>query len=72
LVKADQSAALSEVVLSRIYVDTAWVVDGGVVFDNSYDLSAILLEELSGPISDCAETLHYNSLACDTLALSLE
>lgn len=48
-------------------VEALRIVDCRVVFDNTHNDSAILLQEFGSPISNCAETLDNESLALYTL-----
>ena len=60
-----ECAILGQVLLDILNVEAIGIMDSGVVFDNCGDLTAILLDEVRGPVSDCAEALNDKSLVLD-------
>ena len=57
----------SKVVFALLNINTSWIVDGTVVFNDSGDLATILFEEFSSPVADGTETLYEESSVFDTL-----
>jgi hypothetical protein len=56
---------LGQVVLDILHVDTVGVVDRRVVFNNGGDFTAVLFEELGGPVSDSSEALNDKGAVLD-------
>ena len=52
-----ESAMLHHEVLNLLDVETSWVVDGGVVFNDGSDLSTILFDKFRRPVADGTESL---------------
>ena len=52
--------------LDLLDVETGGVVNGGVVLNDSGDLTTILLDELGGPVADGTETLDDEGLVLDS------
>ena len=52
-----ESAMLNHEVLNLLDVETSWVVDGGVVFNDGSDLSTILFNKFRRPVADGTESL---------------
>ena len=61
--EADEGAVLDHVGLDGLDIQTGGVVDGGVVLNDSGDLTTVLLNELGGPVADSAESLDDEGLA---------
>lgn len=57
----------SKVVFALLNINTSWIVDGTVVFNDSGDLATILFEEFSSPVADGTETLYEECSVFDTL-----
>ena len=53
-------------VLNILNIKTIWVVDSGVVLDDSGDLSTVLLDKLRGPVADGTESLDDEGLVLDS------
>lgn len=64
--EAFESSVLSHVRLDFLGVETIWVVNGGVVFNNGGDLATIFDQEVRSPIADSTETLNNESAVFDT------
>jgi hypothetical protein len=55
--ETNKGALLGHPNLNSLNIETSWVVNSGVVFNNSRDNTLVLLEEVSSPVADSAETL---------------
>ena len=53
-----KGSVLNHEVLYFLDIETIRVVNGGVVLNNSGDLTTILLNELGSPVADSTETLN--------------
>jgi hypothetical protein len=57
-----EGTILGQELLDILNVETLWVVDCRVIFDDSGDLAAILVDEVRGPVSDSTESLNNECL----------
>ena len=62
-----EGSVLGHVVLGFLDVEAGRIVDSGVVLDDGGDFTAVLLEELSSPVTDCAVALHDEGAVFDAL-----
>jgi hypothetical protein len=60
-----ECAILGQVDLDILNVEAIGIMDSGVVFNDRGDLTAILLDEVGGPVSDCTEALNDEGLVLD-------
>jgi len=65
--ETNESAFLCHPDLYSLNIETIWVVDCGVVLNNSGDLATVFGKEVRGPVSDRAETLDDEGLVLDAL-----
>lgn len=63
--ETNESAFLGHPGLNSLNIETIWVVDGGVVLNDSGDLATVFGKEVRGPVSDRAETLNDEGLVLD-------
>jgi hypothetical protein len=67
--EANKSSSLGEVCFSGINIDTVWIVDGRVIFNNTNNYGSILSAEFRGPEAHGTKTLNNNSLAIQSCCL---
>lgn len=66
-----ESAFLKHLSSDVVHIESTLVVDGGVVLDDTYNDTSILLEEFSSPVADSSEALNHEGLSRDTLGSKL-
>ena len=63
---AGKRSMLDQVLLHILNIKTIWVMDSGVILNDSSDLSSVSLNEFRCPVSDSTETLDNECLVFDS------